>query len=46
MGLLGRKDDIIVDNPINPKVIYGHIDRFGKLRPIKKNIKEKILNKL
>ncbi len=46
VGLLGRKDDIIVDNPINPKVIYGHIDRFGKLRPIKKNIKEKILNKL
>ena len=27
VGLLGKKDDIVVDNPLNPKKFYGVIDK-------------------
>lgn len=46
IGLLGNKNDIIVDNPNSPRVIYGIIDGTGKLKSISHKVKNQILDKI
>ena len=45
LGLLGKEGDIIVDDPSKPKIIYGFIDKNGKVKGILKKNKENILKR-
>lgn len=45
-GLLGKEDDIIVDNPIKPKIIYGVVNNIGKIRNLSIKEKNQIFKKL
>ena len=46
IGLLGKKGDIIVDDPLRPKIIYGLIDNNGKVKGILKKDKENIFKEI
>ena len=41
-GLLGQKNDLIVDNPMQPKFIYGICDGTGDFKRLSENNKIKI----
>lgn len=41
-GLLGQKNDLIVDNPMEPKFIYGICDGTGDFKRLSENNKIKI----
>ena len=45
-GLLGQKNDLIVDNPISPNTIFGVCDGMGDFLRLDNSIKSKILNSL
>lgn len=45
-GILGRKNDIITDNPINPKKIYGICDGKGDFMRLNSNQKKKFEKKI
>ena len=42
-GLLGQNGDIIVDDPSNPKIIYGMINKKGNLKNLSNKDKKKII---
>jgi len=42
-GLLGRMGDVVVDNPLKPKIIYGMIDNKRNLKNLSNKVKKKII---